>query len=598
MSGLATVEASDDLWNLLQDRRAERERTRLAAPTVRLWDGDYRLRGEVATWRSLAYEFIENDTGTATLRLPLSHHLAKWVLDFKGREKRNVHVTIEKHGSRWSGFMDYYKVVKTEGGDNYLEIAFLNDYEQAKHIYVWCNPFLRPELQFPKLWTIFGPAKWCCLVTLFVNILRLESSIWTLPDDPTDINEWMGLSFNAANWRNIVKPFDILSDNSNTEVVFSRFRSWHDTVQQILQDAQLTVVCRRYLKGEDRHPFSDLWKNLDPSVASTIEDLIPLRHGCLVWDIVDNSGWGTETAFGGSLLTGLVRSVVNIASDGYTEGVDIFMGDPTFPDEYYQPGFLGTSPKAPWVVFEEGPLTGIKQSEFVYHEATDTSFLTGGMSMPGVNEAISAGVNMAGDLLSSYISTQIAALPGVAAAGGAIDFPSLGGSMDAVAKLFYEDVFLAFMEIPTLRAIGTKLPLPGLEDKVTGLGDFHLFEGWADGADRAFTISAMVALRAKIYATRAHTSHTLKVADASPYIIGEPGYGHFWLGNRVGTTVLGFPDPHLVFVERVHKIRYEWDENGSNGWDITIGRREPKDLAVQVEEWFRELTGLGPTGTF
>ncbi|MGC7317779.1 hypothetical protein RA986_22735, partial [Mycobacteroides abscessus subsp. massiliense] len=95
-----------------------------------------------------------------------------------------------------------------------------------------------------------------------------------------------------------------------------------------------------------------------------------------------------ETAFGGSILVGLVRAIVNIASDGTTEGVEVYHGDPTYPGEYYVPWFLGTNPKAPHVVYQEGPLTGIKSSEFKYYEATDTSFLTGGQSMPGVNEAI------------------------------------------------------------------------------------------------------------------------------------------------------------------------------------------------------------------
>ncbi|ASR77133.1 minor tail protein [Mycobacterium phage MyraDee] len=591
--GLSTLADHDALWNKIQARRCKVEQERLAPPWVRLWDGDYRLRGEVAGWRAIDYEFIENDTGTASLKLSLDHYLAKWVMDFRGRAKRNVHVTIDKQGSRWSGFMDHYRVVREKGGDAYLEIIFKHDYEQAKHILCWSNPFLRPELQFPKLWVVFGPAKWCLLLTLFVNLLRLETSLWTLPDNPLDINEWMPFSFNPGTWRNIVKPFPLLGDNSNLTIVFSRFKTWHDVAQKVLQDAQLTVVTRRYLDG-DPHPFSNLTGELDMVWAEDLFSLIPIRHGCLVWDIVDNSAWGTETAFGGSLLTGLIRAVVNIASDGYTEGVDVFTGDPTYPGQYYTPWFLGTSPQAPWVVFEEGPLTGIESSEFQYFEATDTSFVTGGHSMPGINEGISAGVNMAGDFVTSLINSAMAA---GGAFGTAIDLPPLGGAMDAVAKILYEDVFLAFMEIPTLRAAGLSLPLPGLENIITGLGDFHLYEGWADGADRGFTLSALMAIRAKIWATRAHSSHTITVADAAPYIVGEGGHGHFWLGNRVGTTVLGFPIPETVFVERVSRIGYGWDENGSKGWRLTIGYREPEDPALKALDWIREInSGLGSMG--
>lgn len=378
MSGLTTLGESQALWDKIQLRHCKLEKERLKAPMVRFWDGDYTLRGEVAGERGGQFEFIENETGVASIQLSLDHYLAKWVMNHRGRAKRNVHMTIDKQGARWSGCMDHYRVVREENGDCYLDVVFKHDYEQTKHILCWANPFLRAEFQFPKLWVVFGPAKFCLMLTLFVNILRLETSLWTLPDNPLDPTEWMGPSFIPTFWRNIVKPFGFFSDNSNLTIVFSRFKTFHDVAKRTLEDAQLTIECRRYLKGEDPHPF------VGTGMVGDLLAKIPLRHGCLVWDIVDNSEWGTETAFGGSLLTGLIRAVVSIASDGSTEGVDIFTGDPTYPGEYYNPWFLGTSPRAPWVVFEEGAFTGIKSSEFVYYEATDTSFVTGGASMPGV----------------------------------------------------------------------------------------------------------------------------------------------------------------------------------------------------------------------
>ncbi|QJD52003.1 minor tail protein [Mycobacterium phage MK4] len=591
---ISTLEDAQRVWDTVMARRAFREKERLKPPLIRLWDGDMTLRGVVAGERGGDFEFIENDTGTASIQLSLDHHMAKWVMNFKGRAKRNVIITIDKQGARWSGFMDHYRVVREENGDCYLDVVFKHDYEHAKHILVWCNPFLRPELQFPKLWIIFGPAKWCLLLTLFVNILRLETSLWTLPDNPLDPSEWMPLSFNISNWRNIVKPFPLIGDNSNLTIVFSRFQSFHDVAKKTLEDAQLTIVCRRYLKGEDPHPFENLRGELNIGPLEDLLSLIPIRHGCLVWDIIDNSGWGSETAFGGSWLTGFIRAVVNIASDGMTEGIDVFTGDPSFPGEYYTPWFLGTSPQAPWIVFEEGPYTGIKSSEFKYYEATDTSFVAGGESMPGVNEAISAAVNMGGDFLTSLINSALASL---GAFGGAIDLPPLGGMMDAVAKPLYENVFLAFQEYPTLRAVGQPLPIPLLEASETGLGDFHYYEGWVENATKAFTLSAFLATRAKIWETRAHTAHTIKVSDAAPYYVGEPGYGHFWLGSRVGTTVLGFPIPDTVFVERVSKIGYKWGKDGPKGWELEIGYREPQDPVLKLFELIQRFNGaMGQLG--
>ncbi|ORB73150.1 phage tail protein [Mycobacterium scrofulaceum] len=592
---LTSLEEHERFFQDVLVKREKLEELRIAPPEVRMWDGDYTLRDYCAGWRSIEYEFIENDTGTATLHLSLSHHLAKWVMNFRGRAKRNVHITIDKQGSRWSGIMDHFTVVRTEQGDKYLEVVFKHDYEQAKHILCWANPFLRPELQFPKLWVLFGPAKWCLLMTLFVNILRLETSLWTLPDNPLDPSEWFPLSLNVSNWRNLVKPFPLLDDNSNLTLVFSRFKSWHDVAQKTLEDAQLTVVCRRYLKG-DPHPFENMKGVFGLPLVEDLFQHIPIRHGCLIWDIEDKSAWGQGTVFGGSLLTGFVRALVNIADDGYTESIDVFTGDPTSPSEYYNPRFMGTAPGYPWAVFDAAsPYTGVKSSKFTYYEATATSFLTGGQSMPGVNEAISAGVNMAGDFLTSLINTAIGANPG-AALGSAIDLPPLGGIMDALAQMLYKDVFLAFEEVPTLRAAGTQgLPIPGLEDAMTGLGDFHLYEDWADGATRAFTIAAQMAVRARIWKTRAHSTHEIHVDDAAPYLLGEKGYGHLWLGDRAGSTVPEFPIPHTVFVERLKRIKYKWDQDGPKGWMLTLGHVDPKDPALKALDWIKEINQAAGT---
>lgn len=594
LGGITSLEDSERLWNIAMADRALKERRRLAPPQIRLWDGDGVLRGEVAGWRDIDYEIVENDTGTAALELSLDHYLAKWVMDFRGRAKRNVLITIDKQGYRWSGFMDNYKVIHTKEGDRYLTITFKHDYEQAKHILVWANPFLIPEVQFPKLWVIFGPAKWCLLVTLFVNLMRLETSLWTLPDNPMDIRSWIPFSFDTSTWRNITKPFPFLADNSNLTIIFSRFKSWHDVAKKDLQDAQLTVVCRRYIEGEDPHPFSDLQGELDIDFVEDLFSLIPLRHFVLVWDIVDKSGWGTETAFGGSLLTGLIRAVVNITGDGTTEGIDIFSGDPTFPGEYYTPNYLGTSPHAPHVVYPDSMFTGVSESEFTFFESTDTSFLVGGHSMPGVNEAFSAGVNMAGDFLTSIINTLISEVGAIGVGAGAfgavtasvpsIDIPPLGGIMDAVAKILYEDTFMAFMEVPTLRAApgGLTLPVAGLVDTPTSLGDLHYYEGWADGADRAFTLSAFMAVRAKIWATRARTVHKITVADAAPYVFGEKGYGDFGIGDRIGTTFREYPVANTIFMERVSRAKYGWGKDGSRGWVFTVGWSEPQDPAFKA----------------
>jgi hypothetical protein len=596
MSGIATREKAQDLRRLIQQRQDRRELERRKPALTRFWDGDITLRGEVHGERAGEFEFIENDTGMAMLQMPLDHHLSKWVMNHRGRAKRNVHVSFDKQGARWFGRMDGYKVVRTKEGDRYLEITFKHDIEELKHILVWCNPFLRPEVQFPKLWVIFGPAKWACLLTLFVNIMRLETSIWTLPDNPLDPTEWFPLSLDFTNWRNIVKPFPLVLDDTDLVLIFSRFKDYFSVVKDTLDRAQLTITVRRYFPDEDEHPFKDLsgiWGLLPEELTTEI----PLRHGVAVWDIVDNSGWGEGTAFGGSWLTGFLRAAARILSDGTLEGVDVFTGNYTDPEEYYRPGWRGTRPVAPWIVFEEGFHTGIESSEFEYLEATDTSFIAGGESMPGVNEGISAVINIGGDFLTSFINTQIAAAPFAAAAGAAIDLPPLGGLMDAALKPLYENVFLAFQETPTLRAAGLSLPIARLEDVITGLGDFHYYEARAGANMKAFTVGSFLATITEMEKTKARHSHKLTVSDAAPYYFGEAPYGHYMVGSRVATSVLGYPVPDTLFVERLKKAKWAWDKDGPKGWKLEIGYREPENPVIKLFELVREVNGvLGDVG--
>jgi hypothetical protein len=485
--------------------------------------------------------------------------------------------------------MDHYRVVKDKRGGSYLEIVFMHDFEQTRHIRVWCNPFLRPEVQFPKIWMIFGPAKWSILTTLFLQLIRLETSLWSLPDDPTDLNEWMGPSFNPGVWRNIVKPYPFLMDNSPITTVFSRFGTFYDTVKPLLEEHQLTLTCRRYLPDRDPHPFDDLKGIWGIDFVEDLLQFIPLREGCLVWDIEDNSGWGSETSFGGSWLTGFVRAAAVLAADGQLEGVEVFSGDPTSPDEYYRPEYMGSNPTAPWVVFEEGPMTGITSSEFSYYEATDTSYLAGGASAPGVNEGISALINIGGDFLTSFINSQLATLSTVP--GAAIDLPPLGGLIDAIAQPVYSDVFAAYQQQPTLRATSISLPISGLENVKTSIGDFHYFEGMAENSMPAFTLGSTAAIAAEAHKGRIRTTHTIEISDAAPYVFGERGYGHVWIGHRVGTSVLGYPVEDQLFVERVRKIKYKIDKDGPSGWQVEIGYREPRNPALNILENIKAFNG-------
>ncbi|WP_261949480.1 phage tail protein [Rhodococcus sp. T9N] len=539
MTSVETIDF-DAVFTQITDRLKAEQNQRLTSPLVRLWDGDWNLRGIIKRENNASFQYLDNETGIGSLEMPLDYFMSKWLVDIDGRGTTNVHITIDKDGSRWGGRMDEFKIIKDDDGRKYVRVIFKNDYEELKHILAWSNPFLPAEVQFPRLWICFGRARWALKTTLLVNLMRLESSLFMLPDDP--MNPAMWNNFDQSTWWNVVKP-DLEPDHSVGAIVHSRFKNMHDVSKKIVADAQLSWEPRRYLQG-DPPP----WPGAN------------IRHGCLVWDLIDKSGWNTGTSFGGNIFEGLFHELINIGADGITENVEQ-VDDPNVPGEYLIPGFKGTIPSMPGVVYREGEHTGIQASEFSHKPATDVGVVAGGHSMPGVNELISAAVQMVGDLT--------AMIPGV---------PPLGGVADAILKPLYTDVFLAFGK--------WKSP-----QRAQRLGGSHYHEKWAEGGDRAYTLAFLLAMRAGMWSTRETNRVTLTVADGAPWRIGQRGHGHFFLGDRVAFSVLGMK-PGRLFVERVSELTLAWDRDSTPGWQIQIGQREAEDPVARMAEDMQDFLGM------
>lgn len=530
----------DTAFTEITNRLKAEEKRRLLPADVRLYDGDANFRGTVKRENAASFQYLDNETGIASLEMPLDYYLSRWIADIDSRGTTNVLIRAEKDGSRWCGLMDEFKIIKGDDGRKFIRVTFKHDYEGLKHILAWSNPFLPAEVQFPRLWVCFGRARWALKTTLLVNLMRLESSLFMLPDDPMDPNGWN--NFDQSTWWNVVKP-DLEPDHSVGAIVHSRFKNMHDVSKKIVADAQLSWEPRRYFDG-DPPP----WPGAN------------LRNGCIVWDLIDKSGWTTGTSFGGNIFEGLFRELINIGADGITENVEQ-VDDPNVPGEYLIPGFKGTIPSMPGVVYREGEHTGIQASEFSHKPATDVGVVAGGHSMPGVNELISAAVQMVGDLT--------AMIPGV---------PPLGGVADAILKPLYTDVFLAFGK--------WKSP-----QRAQRLGGSHYHEKWAEGGDRAYTLAFLLAMRAGMWSTRETNRVTLTVADGAPWRIGQRGHGHFFLGDRVAFSVLGMK-PGRLFVERVSELTLAWDRDSTPGWQIQIGQREAEDPVARMAEDMQDFLGM------
>ncbi|WP_301354962.1 phage tail protein [Corynebacterium ciconiae] len=478
--------------------RQARAAQRVWTPLVRLWDGDWNLRGVVSGALDMQCEWKYNEVGAAFITLPYDHHLARWALDHRGRDTKNIHVTFDRsldgQDARWGGRCQSVTLVKNADGTRHVELKFLHDLKELEHILVWPNPFLPAGVQWPKAFALAGPLKTILKTTLLVNLMRLHGNLWQLPDDPLDPKTWVeGLT--PWNWSIVVAPGSILLDDSQWGVISSRMKSFMEVAAPALDDAGLMLTCRRWLHG-------------DPKPKGWIG---PMRQGQLVVDVEDKSGVFEQTAIGGTIFGGMVRTVTKLA-DNVIDDVVTVVANPTVPVEHAVSRFLGTHPRYPWVVFRDGDFTPVESGSWTWQPATVGQITAGGRSAPGVNTAVSMVTQLVGNLVGSVFL-----------------MPAAGGIVDTALKPLYEDVFLAFGSV--------KSPLRTM---MAGWSYYH--EGWAEGAESAWSFSGLVAMREAFYKTRARDFASLSINDGAPYIIADQGRGHIWVGDRAGVWLEGMPN--------------------------------------------------------
>jgi hypothetical protein len=198
--------------------------------------------------------------------------------------------------------------------------------------------------------------------------------------------------------------------------------------------------------------------------------------------------------------------------------------------------------------------------------------------MPGVNELISAAINYGGDVLGDNLSIVISAFAGVNVTVG-----SLGGALDAFLNPIYRDSILAHMSVPLLLRVARQ-----------GWG--HYLETNSSNVTQAFTASSIMDLRARRRETDPDTAFTLQVANASPWLIGDNGFGHWWLGDRVGGTQK-YLMPR-VYVRRCRSLTLDWGEGKGLTIEAQFGdTRNEKDAIERLTELVaRSMSGLSQIG--
>lgn len=509
-------------------RDAELRAERLKNPLIRLWDGQWNLVHVVRSETSQEWEDVDNDSAPGTLVIPAGRPEAVWLWDLKARHDRGekilCYVTVDHCGRRWSGHLKEPEFETDERGVSTLTAQFVSDYYQLKHRTLWANPALPAVFQFPKTFLLAGPSRWVLLTALYLNLKRAHGGPTYWFDDPL-ASEAVD---NQTNWPIVVKPVSFADDmaaGTVWSVLTSRFASWHDAAEMILRDAELSVQWRRWLTG-DPPP----WPGAN------------IRHGALVVDIVDKSGVLEGTANGGTPWDGLTRMVRDFVNDFTENAEQAITGIPDVP-EYQQPGFISTDPRVPYVFF--GPRhPGLLRQRARWTPAEDLRLTVGGHSNPFVNAALSAAIRGIGAAISQ------------ASLGVIADY---GPVADALAAPIYTDVIAAWNTVLLLQ-------------RAQASGDFAPYERVLDVGTNAWTITALMVIRAGMVESETQFSAEMEIADAAPYVVGAPGYGHFDKGDRILTQIKGDPS-RRIHVQRVKKLTLAAERGRAPHHDIGLGEQ-------------------------
>nr|WP_157110610.1 hypothetical protein [Nocardia anaemiae] len=378
LDAMSLAQQCEAIWEATLAAERADDLERQSRPLVRLWDGHWRLAGVVCSEYRAEFTWVDNDTGTALLEIPLDDPLAKWVWRTRARveagEGRNIHITCDKTGARWSGRLHDHSIERRADGTQVLTLRFVHDFQHLKHYLIWSNPFFDASVQIPRSFgPVPGPARWALKLPLFLNVLReqVQQHGWQLPDDPLDPASWLGaVGLDMSQWSVVVAPTSFAEDlaaGTLWATPHSRFKYWHDMARDILEDAELSVRCRRWLEG-DPPPW--------PGAPQ-------LRHGVLVIDIINTSGYYSDTSNGGNPFDGLARTVAKFSED-FIDSIEEPITDPVIPADYLIPGMRRTQVSTPFAVYFDGPDTGIETSKFTETASTAVQVVTGGSSMPGV----------------------------------------------------------------------------------------------------------------------------------------------------------------------------------------------------------------------
>jgi hypothetical protein len=550
-----------------EEWRKKLENKRKEKPYIRIWknkdDGsaglEYVGRIHYDDTVRASFPFRKNESAQGVLELRTDHYISKWIREVAITEeaKKNIVITVDFYGGemRWSGLLKSHSIKVGEDHIRHHELTFNDDMQYLQYLLCPPNPALPIDVfQFPRVFTLVGPAKWAISCMILLNLIRVEGNLWDIPDDPFKASNWATL-FNWKDWQVHIKAPEFLLDDSTLWVLLAaRMTPIDAAIADALDDSQLTLRYRRV--------FTDL----DEHAEGLLFDTQP-ANGALVFELVDDSGYHSPlgTFLEGGIADGFYRSAATYVG-GFVEDAfatiaepNLFYkaptGTPNLIDEYWGPGFLGTLASSPWLVIRDNRWTMISTQEITHSPSTAVAIVVGGDN-PAADAIAKLIIETVGNLLGYFLL---------------VGFSSAGTIASDLIMPFLRGTILAWVRHKNVT-------------RAHQLGWAHLWEVYQQGAEaNAWSLSALAALRGGFLATRSRTSHTMSL-KSTRWIL--PGL-HFSVGSRVGSTVIEYPD--YIFVNQVESIEATWDHTGDGGLDYTIQIGKNRDAMSLGERSARAM---------
>lgn len=538
-------------------------------PLIRLWDKHHRPVADLTGEKSLVFEEVMTDAGSANLVLRHDNWLSKFLL-YDRRAEEDLHLTIDPNPynrnwrRRWGGKITGADAVRGEDGLYTVELEAIHNRAHAQHILCGANPVFPPEVQLPKAFFLPWNMRTAGMIITFINLARQFFPLLSIPTNIANPGSWLGVrdiigGLDPLAWPIQVQFVNPLFDQSRTTVLTSRWNDLHQVTLGPMTDCGTQLRAYTWLQEDDDSPHPEL------GVAG---DALARPHGdaAVVLAFEDKSG---VTGLTGTLIDGPINLIASTADDLITETVANFVDLDKDGDGKTDPfirKLLGAAPAAPKVVFRDGEHTGIISARRSMKGATAKTIHVGGRSPGIVNQLQTFGIKFGLSQLQTVITEGIASQTGQA---------PVGSGLEEIYQGQLDDTLLAWQRFTDPR-------------RAMLMGDFGFLEHREQGSGSAYTVSGVLDLRTGHYKTRAYTSFRTQVRNGRPWLLDE----HFTLGDR-----LAFQVGSVLHVDQLTGWRRSYDENTAMKVELSIGDDlDQQDAFAQGMKTLSQVWGV--LGTF